>query len=216
MTRRRLAHFVALLILAPLVVAAEPARKDGKDWNVASNGGGVTLYSRVREGSSLKEFKAIGDIDASSAAVHRVIDDIDNYVSFMPFMAECRVVKREGNFTFTYQRVSAKICSDRDYTLRIEETSSPGQGGLTYLNRWQPANELGPPPKKGVLRVANCEGSWLLEPQGPEKTRATYSVFTDSGGALPAFIANGASAIGIRKIFASVRKQVKDPNYSKP
>jgi len=53
-----------------------------------------------------------------------------------------------------------------------------------------------------------------LEPQGTTKTRATYSIYTDSGGALPAFIANKASEIGIRRIFAAVRKQVKDPKYN--
>jgi hypothetical protein len=50
--------------------------------------------------------------------------------------------------------------------------------------------------------------------QGPTKTRATYSTYTDSGGAIPAFIANAASEVGIRRLFAAVRKQVKHSNYS--
>jgi hypothetical protein len=53
----------------------------------------------------------------------------------------------------------------------------------------------------------------LLEPDHTVKTRATYSIFTDNGGRLPAFLANAASGIGIRKIFAAVRRQVKDPKY---
>jgi hypothetical protein len=216
MTRARFAQLILIVAIAPLFLAAEPVEKDNQGWAVASNGAGIVLYSRLRAGSSVKEFKAVGEIEASTATVHQVIDDVDNYVHFMPFMAECRVLKHEENSTITYQRVSAKICSDRDYTLRIDEKSWPGEGGLIFLNRWQPANELGPPPKKGVLRVAICEGSWLLEPSGDGKTRGTYSVFTDSGGALPVFIANGASAIGIRRVFAAVRKQVKDPKYSKP
>jgi hypothetical protein len=62
--------------------------------------------------------------------------------------------------------------------------------------------------------VKLCEGSWLIEPSGPNQTRATYSICTDSGGALPAFVANAASEIGIRKIFTAVRKQVKLAKYS--
>src|ERR1700738_4261849 len=88
-----------------------------------------------------------------------------------------------------------------------------GQAGFAYLKHWKPANEAGPPEKKGVLRVKLCEGGWLLEPESAEKTRATYSIYTDTGGSLPAFIANAAGGIGIRKIFAAVRHQAKDPKY---
>lgn len=183
-------------------------------WKLASKSGGVTLYSRPRLGSSLKEFKAVGEIDASSRTVHNVIDDLDAYADFMPFTKECRIVKREGDVVLTYQRLSPKIISDRDYTLRIREKSWPASGGFAYLNRWESANDYGPAETKGVLRVKLCEGSWLIEPSGPNQTRATYSICTDSGGALPAFIANAASEIGIRKIFTAVRKQVKLAKYS--
>ena len=53
----------------------------------------------------------------------------------------------------------------------------------------------------------------LLEPVGPNLTRATYSIYTDSGGTIPAFIKNTGSQIGIRKIFAAIRKQARNPKY---
>jgi hypothetical protein len=204
-----------MLLAAFVLIAADAPNKPDEGWTLASTGANVMLYSRIRPGSSLKEFKAIGAIDAPTASVHQVLDDVSSYPSFMPYTAECRIIKREGNSVITYQRLSPKICSDRDYTLRIDQKTWPAAGGPAYLNRWKPANDAGPPEKKGVLRVSVCEGSWLLEPDGPDKTRATYSVFTDSGGALPAFIANGASEVGIRKVFAAVRKQVKDPKYTR-
>jgi len=173
------------------------------------------LYSRLRPGSPLKEFKAVAEIEAPAQTVHRVIDDIDAYPSFMPFMTECRLIKREGDSIITYQRLSPKLCRDRDYTLRIRETSWAGTNGLVYLNRWEPANELGPAEKKGVTRVKLCEGGWLLEPEeDATKTRATYTVYTDNGGAIPAFIANSASKIGIGRLFVALRRQVKEPKYN--
>src|ERR1700730_5290041 len=194
--------------------AAELHTTDG-DWKLASKSGGVMLYSRTHAGSSLKEFKAVGEIDASTRTVHNVLDDFEQYPKFMPFTAECRLVKREGDAMIGYQRLSPKIVGDRDYTLRIHQKSWPAEsGGLVYQDRWEPANELGPAEKPGVLRVKLCEGGWLLEPASANKTRATYSIYTDSGGKLPAFIANAASEIGIRKIFTAVRKQVKNPRYA--
>lgn len=205
------------MLAVSVAIGAEESIKsvDPNDgWKLATKAKDVTIYSRIRAGSSLKEFKAVGGIDASSRAVSAVIDDFENYPSFMPYATECRVIKRDGDSIIGYQRLSPKICGDRDYTLRVSKKSWPADGGVVYSSRWSPANELGPPEKKGVVRVKTCEGGWLLEPDGASKTRATYSVYTDTGGAIPAFLANHASQIGIGRLFAAVRKQVKDPKYS--
>ncbi|MEY2479789.1 MAG: hypothetical protein QOI04_716 [Verrucomicrobiota bacterium] len=185
--------------------------KDG--WKLASESNGVMIYSRLRAGSSVKEFKAIGEIDAPSRIVNAVIDDLENYPNFMPVTAECRLITREGDSIISYQRLSPKICADRDYTLRGRTKSWPGKDGLVYLHEWETANDLGPPEKKGVVRVKVCEGGWLLEPSGPDKTHATYLVYTDTGGAIPVFLANHVSQMGIGRLFVAVRKQAKDPKY---
>ena len=54
----------------------------------------------------------------------------------------------------------------------------------------------------------------MLEPEGITKTRATYSIYTDTGGYIPSFIANRVSLTGITRLFAAIRKQVKDPRYA--
>ena len=59
-----------------------------------------------------------------------------------------------------------------------------------------------------------CDGSWLLDAR-PNTTRATYTIYTDSGGMIPSFIKNPGSQVGIRKLFAAIRKQVRDPKYAK-
>lgn len=192
------------------VFAAEPGQSE--DWKLVKQSNGVAIYSRPHPGSNLKEFKAVGEIDAATETVHKVIDDVEAYPSFMPYTAECRVIERNPDSILTYQRLAPKIVSDRDYTLRIQKKSWPVENGLAYLNHWEPANERGPAAKPGVFRVTVCEGSWLLEPIREGKTRATYSVFTDSGIG-PAFLANTISTTGISKLFAAVRKQVKDPKY---
>lgn len=184
-----------------------------EDWRLLKQTSGVTIYSRPHPGSRLKEFKAVGEIDATTKTVHDVIDDVEAYPSFMPYTTECRVIETKDDSILTYQRLSPKIVGDRDYTIRIEKKSWPTENGLVYLSRWTLANEYGPAEKPGVFRVKLCDGSWLLEPVGPNKTRATYSVFTDSGIAVPPFIANSISQIGIVRLFTAVRNQAKNPKY---
>jgi hypothetical protein len=203
--------------LAPIIcIATEPGKPGDANsrWNLVTDRNGVMIYSRPHSGSSLKEFKATGGIGAPSGAVSQVIEDVDAYTSFMPYMTECRLLKRESNSVISYQRISPKICCDRDFTLRTYKSSWPGAAGIVYSNHWESANVFGPAKKPGVVRIELCQGSWLLEPTAANETHATYSVFTDTGGLIPAFIANHFSLTGIGEVFAAVRKQVKEPKYS--
>jgi len=197
-------HAIAVFVLvstALSIFAAESIEPTNPNdgWRFVKDSSGVSLYSRTRAGTSLKEFKAVGEIDAPTRAVHTVIDDLDSYPSFMPYTTECRLIKRDGDSLVTYQRLSPKIVGDRDFTLRIRKKSWPGQDGLVYLNEWEPANEFGPNEKPGVLRVKRNEGSWLLEPAGATKTRATYLIYTDSGGKLPGFWPTSPAKSGSKK-----------------
>jgi len=192
--------------------AAEPEATPG-EWKLISDKEGVAIYRRPRPASN--ESKAIGEIAAPAALVHAVIEDVESYASFMPYTAECRVLKRDGDSVVAYQRISAPLTSDRDYTVRVRSSSKTTGGTKAYSSHWETENASGPPEKSGVVRVKLCEGSWLLEPTGPNTTRATYIIYTDSGGMIPTFIKNTGSQIGFRKMFAALRKQVRDPKYAK-
>jgi hypothetical protein len=197
----------------PAFCAAEESTNEG-GWTVAVRDKDVAIYSRPHPGSPLKEFKAVGPVDAPTQAVSAVIDDFQNYPKFMPSVTECRLIRKESDSVVGYQRLSPKVCADRDYTLRVWKESWRAPDGLVFMSHWSPANELGPPETKGVVRVKLCQGKWLLEPEGITKTRATYSIYTDTGGFIPSLIANHVSLTGIKRLFAAIRKQVKDPKYA--
>lgn len=213
---RRILPTIVFVLAGSVCLASEPPTNGNKGWQLASERNGVLIYSRPRAGSPLKEFKAIGEIGASSRAVQEVLDDIETYPSFMPYNAECRLLKRESDSVIAYQRFSPPICSDRDYTLRVYRTSWPAADGVVYSSHWEPANGLGPAKKPGVVRVNVCEGTWLLEPDGANKTRATYCIYTETGGLVASFIANHFSQVAIAKLFVAIRNQVKQPKYNGP
>jgi hypothetical protein len=212
MTLRFLVAALIASALCPFVPAAEPEAGAG-EWKFISSKEGVTLHRRRRPLSY--ESRAVGEIEASTDVVHAVLNDVESYSSFMPYIAECRVLKREGDSVVAYQRISAPMASDRDYTIRVRTTAKKTENGTSYFSHWEADNAAGPPEKRGVIRVTLCEGSWLLEPAGPNKTHATYTIYTDSGGMIPTFIKNTGSQIGIRKLFAAIRKQALDPKYAK-
>ncbi|MFL6540630.1 MAG: START domain-containing protein [Chthoniobacterales bacterium] len=204
----------ALAIALPLLARAAIAEQSA-DWKDESDRDGVLIQSRARAGSALREFRAIGVIDAPTSRVFAVLNDAEAYPKSMPYVSEVRVLRREPDAIVFYQRLKLPLLQDRDFTLRTRFEESTSNHGTIYRMQWRPVAE-GPEAIRGVLRVMVCEGGWLLEPQENSKTRATYSIYTDSGGALPSFIANSGSRIAIRKLFDALRKQVKEPKYATP
>src|SRR6266404_7094585 len=124
MERRIVCAFVTIFVLAEtsaLCAELSNSVNPNEGWKLATESKGVAIHTRPHPGSPLKEFKAVGEIDASSGTVHSVIDDLENYPKFMPYTAECRLIKRESDSIITYQRLSPKICADRAYTLRVQK-----------------------------------------------------------------------------------------------
>ncbi len=175
---------------------------------------GVTIYTRTRAGSPRKEFRAVGEIDSPTHSVFAVLNDPESYPRFMPYTRETQVIERTKEDVVTYQRLDLPLVEDRDYTLRSTHTVEPGPLGATYCIHWKPANNLGPGEKPGVQRVRVCEGSWELEPVTGATTRATYTIYSDTGGAIPRVLANRGTRVAIRKIFEAIRKVAPEPQYS--
>lgn len=213
-TYSRILATLILLLPSLACFAGEPDASDGESWTLSSHSGNVSIYSRIHPGTAIREFKAIGKVDASPKTVQAVLDDIDDYPHFMPFVTECRLIKREPNYIVTYQRISPPFCTDRDYSLRVRHETIPTPGGTAYFCRWAQTDAFGPPEREGTIRVKVNEGSWLLEPSDGNTTAATYWIYTDSGGSLPAWLNNKANQIAIGKLFDAVRKQAKDSKYA--
>ncbi len=179
-----------------------------------SNKEGVVTYSRPHEGTELKEFRSIGLISAAPRTVLAVLSDTANYPHFMPYSAEVRILQKTANSIVAYHRLALPLISDRDYILRSVRSVTLSPKGPVYHINWKPAVGIGPSPIPGVQRVTTCEGSWLLEPTASGTTRATYEVYSDTGGKIPAFLANGGSRAALRKVFAAIRQQALDPKYA--
>jgi len=95
------------------------------------------------------------------------------------------------------------------------EAQKHEDGTTSYRVHWEPVNSLGPSPSPGVTRITLDQGSWILEPtDGGKKTIATYTILTDGGGGLPAFVINFANRQGVENLFSAIRKQIGVTKYS--
>ncbi len=185
-------------------------------WKEAGRNSGVIVYTRQHHGGPKSEVLGVGVIDAPPWVVKNAIDDCGATTGRMPYLKEARVLKRDARGVIVYNRTSAPIISDRDYTIRMtDESFVRPDGSVVYVVHWADADQEGPPERLGVVRVRDTEGEWRFEPMnGGTRTRAMYRVFADPAGVVPDTVALWGTTMVIGGIFEAVRVRATDPKYS--
>jgi hypothetical protein len=101
-----------------------------------------------------------------------------------------------------YQQISVPTVSDRDMTLRLFKVPPAADGTLEM--RWEAANELGPGPEKGFVRMSVVRGSWSVKPLEGGKARITFTTFSEPAGSIPAVFVRGPQRDHVATDFWSV------------
>lgn len=203
--------YISTRLIAVLCLTASPAV--GNEWNLVTTTQGVKVWNREKPGTSVKEVKISGVIEAPAWRVLKVVTDFDHYEEFMPSTKESRVLRKDGNTVHFYSRVSPPLISDRDYTLELVSSVVPGKDGH-FITKFTQANDQGPAERKGVVRVTIVSGYWLMESlDNGKNTLLTYYVFTAPGGAVPDALANEANSRSLPGIIKAIREQVRLPKY---
>lgn len=86
-----------------------------------------------------------------------------------------------------HDRVSTPVVSDREYTMRIRRV---GDGPVLRLV-FGTAPELAPPATPGFVTLPIVRGEWTFTPDG-DGTAVSYTVYSEPGGSIPAFVVRGA------------------------
>lgn len=196
----------ALIWSIPLVASGQAS-----DWKQVAQKDGVIVLTRTHPGSDVAEVRAQGIIDAPPERVLAALTDFEAYTETMPYTAESRVMKREGDAVWLYQVIDAPLSSRRDLCMKISVVRAKGRVGT----RWTLANDVAPAPREGIVRVPASEGGWELAPiRGGKATRAIYRIHTDPGGSVPRWVINQANKTAVPDAFLAVRKAATSKRYA--
>src|SRR5207247_2435306 len=83
--RFAIACALCLPLLSPATSRAEEA------WETVVTGPPITVKTRAREGTNIKEIWAEGEIDASLLQVQEVLTDPESFPKYMPYVKESRI-----------------------------------------------------------------------------------------------------------------------------
>lgn len=178
----------------------------GEGFALVGEAKGVKVYRREKRPGI--ELAAEGKIAASPERVRRVLIDYPSHTRWQKHLKENRVLAFGEGSLDVYQRLSLPVLDDRDFTLHV----TWGKDADVLWTHFAIANDRGPAPVSGVVRVTQQEGGWRLEPaDGGSATHAVYRCYIDLAGSFPAWMGKGQATDDLPELFASITGQL--PSY---
>jgi hypothetical protein len=194
------------LAVALVLAAGNPSW--AADWHVLSNRDGL-LVERRAAGASLYELRATAESSLAPAAIFETIWKQREHPQFVPHLKRIDLLSESGDERVTYEQVEIPLARDRDYTVRLQKRVDAA--AQRYEVAFATANDAGPPPDRHHVRVPSIRGRWLVEP-GQEGKGATlrYEVFSDPGGALPAWVLNWVQGDAVGRLVRAILQRTRE------
>jgi hypothetical protein len=150
---------------------------------------GVQIERRSTPGSHFDELRLT---TLSSLSLQRLCDAI--YPVTLPARPERRfkrqvLLRETTSDRWTYEQITVPIVSDRDYVMhvRLEQPAASGRCSVSFETEDDPAH----PPVPGFVRIPVIRGHWDVFPLSDGRVCVQYRIFSEPGGAVPAFLARG-------------------------
>jgi ribosome-associated toxin RatA of RatAB toxin-antitoxin module len=201
------ARLLALLCLASLAHAVD----DGA-WERVTERDGLVIERRAVEGSAVRELRVTGHSPLPPATIMATLWKHEDYVQFVPYLKRLDVLRDDGDVKLIYQQIRVPLTKDRDSTVRVRRAFDPATGSWEVTSTAVP--DEGPPASDDYVRVRTSEGRWRLVPSTDGGTSITYTIRTDAGGRLPAWIVNAAQKDVAAKLVQAMLDRAAHENPS--
>lgn len=198
-----------LTVVGWALLGGSQAHADEAGWETNSTGS-VTIKSRERPGTNLKEVWAEGDLDATVQDIQTVQMTPSRFPSFMPNVKMSRQIgKPEADGSvYVHTELALPVVQGRDYIVRVwlDEGVKPDGSG-TFKNRWSAVPDK-LPERSNLVRVKVNDGSWVVTPTADgKKSHVVYRFAFDPGGWIPAAAGSWGNREGVMKTFEATEKE---------
>lgn len=178
------------MLVVTLLVAVQLGDVDASEgWKSYETRDGVTLERRKPDGSRFYEHRAWVDVKIDPA---RAADEIWAALGGgdMDSLKRRELLSETADEMLIYDQIKTPIVSDRDYTITVRRR----RAGARVSFECETANERGPAPQAGLVRIPLIRAGWIVEADGRGGTRLGYFAYSEPGGSVPAWMVRGAQA----------------------
>lgn len=227
-----------LSVFAMLVLYSVGLTLNAADWVAENEKDGIKVYTRIIEGSSVKEFKGETVVNANYKAVNTIIDDVAKLDNWMAdtgdnFVVYTFNVKPNGSkemylvnittapmgVSYRYSLVYSKVVVTDQQIIRTIELTQPSQLPAAARQVYDAYIARLPITKNGsvlskskineMVAVAELNGKWIIDKIDENHTRVTYTVKVNPGGYIPLSLVNAATKSNPYKTLKGLKTQIK-------
>jgi len=180
----------SLLLTVALLLVLNISAVSASEWQPEIKKNGIDAYSRVVEGTSILEIRAIAVVDARMEVIAEVLRDIPANVEWRPKCVECRLLENHSrNSMTTYTRIDLPWpVSDRDVVIKAD-TSINLNTGRVVVSLGSVDHHKAPPPN-GNVRITDFFSQYYLEYINREQTGIIFTTRVNPAGSIPTFLVN--------------------------
>lgn len=182
------------------------------DWELKSEKGGTRVYTRTFSDSKFKAIRVEVELDATLSQLVAVLMDVRTAADWVYATKSAVLIKQFSPSELVYYS-EVKLpwpMSNRDFIARLTATQDARTKVVTIDG---PTVSDYVPVKDGIVRVSKSEGKWVLTPVGAHRIKIDYTLRTDPGGDLPAWLFNLFVTRGPTESFQNLKEQLKKPEY---
>lgn len=168
---------------------------------------GITVEQESVEGRALPIMIGATTMDTDAERIAAWVTAVHTYVDWQHNCEEARLVEQPDGTTVTYNRVGSPWpVSDRDVVLRSSRENL--ENGVIRLE-FRSTEDANLDVPSGVVRMPRLVGSYLLTPVAKGGTHVVYTVDSDPGGSLPAWLVKQAGKDLPYRTLENLRKRVE-------
>lgn len=194
-------HALALVLL---LLGADPAEKK---WERVNERDGAVLEVQEVAGSGFENIRVTCTTKVSPQDFLKTLWSTAADISTNPEVKKREVLIDEEKVRRYWDLVRAPPASDRDYVLHKEWAEDERQViTMTFTTVDDPKK----PPSKELVRFGKVAGRFVAAPRPEGGSELTYVIFTDLGGAIPAWLTRGAMRESARKFVLELKRRAEE------
>jgi hypothetical protein len=175
--------FAAVFVVLSAPVFAEPPSA----WTLDRIADGMRVDLRAVPGSDFQEVRVTTQSPLPLRALCDAVWGKNAKVSG-DFLKRV-IISETDSDRWTYEQVKVPFVTNRDMVMHVKLDDAVDQGRCEV--DFQTGEHKDWPAAKNFVRLRAVRGHWTLKQQHDGTTAITYLIYSDPGGAVPAFLARG-------------------------
>jgi len=183
---------------------------DSSSWILQKNENGIKVYTRVTDGSDIKEVRVVNNVKSSLSGLVALLLDSKNYTNWIYACTESNPVKKVSETEmFNYQVTDFPWpVNDRDLVCNFKVS----QDAVTKIVSFNKVGVTGyVPEKNSYVRIKNFQSNYRLTPLSTDSVQMELEMKVDPGGEIPTWLINSNIVMAPYKSTISMLNQI--PKY---